>query len=92
MIRRFLVSLIVIAILPFCAFGQTGATALRDYVGLINQGYHPDIVAYFEKMKADFAKKGEEDAVKGIDLFLKGSTGSGFIISDARGNLYVVTN
>jgi serine protease Do len=92
MIRRFFVSLIVIAILPFSVFAQTGASALRDYVGLINQSYHPDIVAYFEKMKADFAKRGEEDAIKGIDLFLKGSTGSGFITSDARGNLYVVTN
>jgi serine protease Do len=92
MIRRFLVSLIVIAIMPFCAFGQTGASALRDYVGLINQSYHPDIVAYFEKIKADFEKNGETDAGKAIDLFLKGSTGSGFLTSDARGNLYVVTN
>jgi serine protease Do len=73
-------------------FAQTGAGALRDYVGLINQSYHPDIVAYFEKIKARLDKKGEKDAVKAIDRFLKGSTGSGFIISDASGQNYILTN
>ncbi|MDR1143873.1 MAG: serine protease, partial [Spirochaetaceae bacterium] len=81
----------VFAVFSAPVFSQS-AGALRDYVGLINQSYHPDIVAYFEKMKADLDKRGEADAVKAVDLFLKGDTGSGFVISDARGNFYIVTN
>jgi serine protease Do len=73
-------------------FAQTGAGALRDYVGLINQTYHPDVVSYFEKIKADFSKDGEADAVKAIDFFLRGATGSGFIITDKSGTNYVLTN
>ena len=73
-------------------FSQTGAAALRDYVGLINQSYHPGIVAIFEKMKADLTKEGATDAVKVIDLWLSGAFGSGFLYSDARGNLYILTN
>jgi serine protease Do len=78
----------------FClpVFSQTGAAALRDYVGLINQTYHPDIVSYFEKIKTDLDAKGEKDAAKSIEIFLKGVSGSGFIISDASGSNYIVTN
>ncbi|MDR0587120.1 MAG: trypsin-like peptidase domain-containing protein [Treponema sp.] len=83
--------LFVVLITVCCsAFAQT--SALRDYVGLINQTYHPDIVSYFEKTRADLDKKGESDAAKGIELFLQGATGSGFVISDASGINYVVTN
>jgi serine protease Do len=74
------------------AFAQTGASALRDYVGLINQTYHPDIVSFFEKIRTDLSEKGNNDAARAIELFLKGATGSGFVISDASGTNYVVTN
>jgi serine protease Do len=85
--------LFVVLIMTCCfAFDQTGASALRDYVGLINQTYHPDIVAYFEKIKGELEKNSENDAAKAIDLFLKGAAGSGFVISDASGTNYVVTN
>jgi serine protease Do len=99
--RFFLVCFVFILAAPVCVFSQqpsasapatASAAALRDYVGLINQSYHPGIVAYFEKMKADLEKQGESDAVKAIDLFLGGSFGSGFIYSDSSGNLYVITN
>jgi len=85
---------ILILALPVSVFSQQipPAGVLRDYVGLINQSYHPGIVAFFEKIKADLAKKGENDAVKAIDLFLRGATGSGFVFNDARGNLYILTN
>ncbi|MDR2766979.1 MAG: serine protease, partial [Treponema sp.] len=86
--RFFLCALVITAAAP--AFSQS-ASALRDYVGLINQTYHPDIVSYFEKIKADLDKNGETDAVRAIDLFLKGSTGSGFVINSG-GNLYILTN
>jgi len=82
-------------IFPVYIFAQQQAAstaALRDYVGVINQSYHPGIVAYFEKIKAELEKQGETNAVKMLDIFLSGSFGSGFIYSDSNGNLYVITN
>jgi serine protease Do len=92
--RSLLIFFILVFAFPVGVFSQQipPAGALRDYVGLINQSYHPGIVAFFEKTKADLAKRGESDAVKAIDLFLRGGTGSGFIFNDARGNMYVLTN
>ena len=92
--RSLLIFFILVLMFPAWVFSQPipPAGALRDYVGLINQSYHPGIVAFFEKIKADLAKKGENDAVKAIDIFLRGATGSGFVFNDARGNLYVITN
>ena len=81
-------------IIPVCIFSQAvSSSGLRDYVGLISQTYHPGIVEFFEKIKDDLNKKGgNETAVKAIDIFLRGDVGSGFVYSDARGNLYVLTN
>ncbi|MDR0448351.1 MAG: S1C family serine protease [Treponema sp.] len=87
--------LVLIFVFPISVFPQQvpAASGLRDYVGLINKSYHPDIVVFFEKIKADLAKsKGNEDVIKAIDIFLRGDSGSGFVYSDARGNLYVLTN
>ncbi|MCL1812466.1 MAG: serine protease [Treponema sp.] len=96
MIRRSVfVLLILVFVFPLCVFSQQipASGGLRDYVGLINQTYHPDIVAFFGKIKADLAKRGgNETAIKAIDIFLRGDTGSGFLYNDARGNLYVITN
>jgi len=93
--RSILFFLVLIFVIPVCVFSQqqtASAAALRDYVGLLNQSYHPGIVAYFEKMKAELEKQGEVRAVKIIDAFLSGNFGSGFIYSDSSGNLYVLTN
>ncbi|MCL2175832.1 MAG: serine protease [Treponema sp.] len=92
MLNRSVFFILVFAVLlPFQAFSQQGAAALRDYVGLINQSYHPGIVSFFEKVKAQLAKQNETNAVKNIDIFLRGGFGSGFLYSD-RGNLYIITN
>jgi len=95
MTRRFSIFLFLVVVFPLCVFSQqqtSSAAALRDYVGLLNQTYHPGIVSFFEKIKAELTKQGESDAVKAIDIFLSGGFGSGFIYSDARGNLYAITN
>jgi len=96
MARRFYFFIVVLFIFPFHVFSQQQSTSsagnLRNYVGLINQTYHPGIVAIFEKAKAEYAKRGNTDAVRAIDIFLSGAFGSGFVYSDARGNLYVLTN
>jgi len=91
--RFLLIFLILFFIFPVCVFSQQppSAVVLRDYVGLINQSYHPGIVAYFEKIKTELEKNGQNNAVISIDLFLKGATGSGFVIPSAT-EIYVVTN
>jgi len=92
--RFLLIFLILFFIFPIWVFSQQqvpSAVVLRDYVGLINQSYHPGIVAYFEKIKTELEKNGQNNAVKSIDLFLKGATGSGFVIPNAS-EIYVVTN
>jgi len=90
--RCFLFCIVLFLVFPFSVFSQQGASGLRDYVGLINQSYHPGVVAIFEKLKQDFQKQGDTDAVKSIDIFLSGAFGSGFLYSDAGGNIYVITN
>jgi serine protease Do len=93
---RFLfIFFILVFVFPVCVFSQQQAPSagvLRDYVGLINQSYHPGIVAYFEKIKKELEKNGQNNAAKSIELFLKGATGSGFVIAGSAGNFYVVTN
>ncbi|GHT77660.1 hypothetical protein FACS1894130_02730 [Spirochaetia bacterium] len=72
------------------AFAQ--ASALRDYVGVVHQSYHPDVIAYLNKLKSYYQKQGQDDVVKNIDNFLKGGFGSGFVYVDSNGNNYIITN
>ncbi|MDR2842173.1 MAG: serine protease [Spirochaetaceae bacterium] len=68
------------------------ASLLRDYVGVIHQSYHPDVVAYLEKIKARSAKNGNKNAVKAIDAYLKGAFGTGFVYVAPSGENYIITN
>jgi serine protease Do len=90
--RSIIFLFVFVCIFPVCVYAQQGASALRDYVGLINQSYHPGIVSYFEKAKKEYEKHGESDMAKLIDIILGGAFGSGFLYNDSRGNLYVITN
>ncbi|MDR0320050.1 MAG: serine protease [Treponema sp.] len=91
--KRSLILFTVLALaLPVIVSAQQGASGVRDYVGLINQSYHPSIVSYFEKLKAEMQRQGATDAARAVDIFLSGGFGSGFIYNDARGNFYVITN
>ena len=103
--RSVLFVLVLFVVVPACVFSQasgtgsgasgaaaSGAAVLRDYVGLISQSYHPGITAYFEKLKIELSKKGRSAAIRAIDIYLRGATGSGFLYGDASGNLYIITN
>ncbi|MCL2759136.1 MAG: serine protease [Treponema sp.] len=91
--KRSLIFLFILVLaFPAGVLAQQGAAGVRDYVGLINQTYHPGIVSYFEKAKDRLSKQGETNAVRNIDQFLSGAFGSGFLYNDARGNLFVLTN
>ncbi|MDR1025298.1 MAG: serine protease [Treponema sp.] len=73
----------------FC-FGQ--AESLRDYVGLINQSFHPDIVSYLGKFRTEFERRGNTDAARSIDSYLKGGSGTGFVYVAPDGANYIITN
>jgi serine protease Do len=88
-IRGLLLPLLLLGGAAFC-FGQTGA--LRDYVGQINQTFHPDIVAYLGKFRTDFERRGNTDAARSIDNYLKGSSGTGFVYVAPDGANYIITN
>jgi serine protease Do len=90
MFRRIVLAAVLIFSAGAFCFGQT--ESLRDYVGLINQTFHPDIVAYLGKFKADFERRGNGDAAKGIDNYLKGRSGTGFIYVAPDGANYIITN
>ncbi|MDR1429565.1 MAG: serine protease, partial [Spirochaetaceae bacterium] len=94
MIRRICGILLLINLAAFTAVAQSGGQAggIRDYVGLINQTYHPDIVSYIEKFKVEFEKQGNTDAIKGVDRFLKGPFGTGFVYVAPNGDNYIITN
>lgn len=73
------------------AFGQTNP--VREYVGLINETYHPDAVEYIKKQKEDLISKGmSSDSAEFFDEYLKGSSGSGFVYVADDGSNYVITN
>jgi serine protease Do len=88
--RIFFVFILTFSAGGFC-FGQTPG-ALRDYVGLINQTFHPDVVSYLGKFRTEFDKRGNKEAAKSIDNYLKGGSGTGFIYVAKDGANYVITN
>ena len=87
--RIFFAAMINFVVVSFC-FGQAGA--LRDYVGLINQTFHPDIVTFLGKFRGEFEKRGNKDAAKSIDTYLKGRSGTGFLHIVEDGSNYIITN
>jgi serine protease Do len=90
MFRRIFLTITVILWAGVSCFAQTGV--LRDYVGLINQTFHPDIVTYLGKFRDEFDKRGNKDAARSIDTYLKGSSGTGFVYVAEDGANYIITN
>lgn len=81
---------ILLLIISSIAFAQT--SSIRDYVGVINQSYHPSIVDFFEKVKRNMEDNGKTEAAKSVDRYLKGPFGTGFVYVDDKGDNYVITN
>ncbi len=86
--KRVLFSVTLLLMLSSLVFAQT--SSIRDYVGVINQTYHPSIVDFFEEMKEEM--KGNADAVKAVDRYLRGPFGTGFVYVDDKGDNYIITN
>jgi len=89
MSRKLIFCFILIFIAGF-AFGQTAA--LRDYVGMISQGFHPDIISFLQKLKSDLDKRGYNAAARGLENFMKGDSGTGFVYAGSDGKNYILTN
>jgi serine protease Do len=89
MSRKLVFCLVLIFIAGF-AFGQT--SALRDYVGMISQGFHPDIITFLQKLKSELDKRGYNAAARSLENFMKGDSGTGFIYVGSDGKNYILTN
>jgi len=82
--------LVLVCITAFAAFGQT--SAIRDYVGMISQTFHPDIVSFMQGFQEELFRLGHGAAARSIDHFLKGDSGTGFVYVAADGKNYMITN
>ena len=90
MSRRIILCFTLLCAAGFACFGQ--ASALRDYVGMISQNFHPEIISFMEKFQENLQKQGHSDAAKSIGHFLKGDSGTGFIYVAGDGTNYILTN
>jgi serine protease Do len=87
---RKLIFCFVLLLMAGFAFGQT--SALRDYVGMISQGFHPDIISFLQKLKTELEKRGYNVAARNLENFIKGDSGTGFVCSGSDGKNYILTN
>ena len=90
MIRRVIVSFVLFWFACVACFGQ--ASALREYVGMISQTFHPDVISYMEKAIETFRKRGDTATVRGIEHYIRGDSGTGFVYVAPDGTNYILTN
>jgi serine protease Do len=90
MIRRSVFCLVLMCIVCFSGFGQQAAL-IRDYVGMISQVFHPEIISFLEQLRDEHNRRGRSNLVRDIDNYLKGDSGSGFVYV-ANGKNYIITN
>ena len=90
MSRKLFLCFILVFFACFACFGQTAA--LRDYVGMISQGFHPDIITFLQKLKSDHEKRGDTARARSVDNLIKGESGTGFIYVASDGKNYILTN
>ena len=90
MYRRSILCVLVFLVINSSVFSQ--ASVIRDYVGLITQSFHPDVVKYMKQLQNDLQKRNYNEAVKSVDNYLKGETGTGFVYVAKNGTNYIITN
>jgi len=59
---------------------------------MISQTFYPDIVTIMQREQEELKKRGYADTAKGIDHFLKGDSGTGFVYVAEDGKNYIITN
>lgn len=90
MYRHILLTVMLIFAAALNCFGQTAV--LRDYVGMISQTFHPDVVTYLQEFQRKLDKRSYAAAAKAIDIYLKGDSGTGFVYVANDGQNYILTN
>jgi len=87
MIAKRTLSLPILALLAFAASAQ-----IRDFVPVVRPVYHPETVAFLNKLSDSMKKDGYDDAAAVLKGYAEGGFGSGFVITTDDGANYVVTN
>jgi serine protease Do len=88
-VKRRIFLFCALLIVGHCIFGQT--SALRDYVGMISQSFHPDAVKILENLKTELEKRNRNAAARSLDAYIKGGSGTGFVYVSG-GVSYILTN
>jgi serine protease Do len=65
---------------------------LEDYVGLINQTFHPEFVRFMLELKEEFEQRGQQEAAGSIKDYLTGNAGTGFVYVAGDGANYVIAS
>jgi serine protease Do len=91
MIRRSVFCFVLMCVVGFAGFGQQAA-AIRDYVGMISQVFDPEITAFLERLKVVRSRQNRTEAVREIERYLKGDSGTGFVYVAPGGTNYIITN
>jgi serine protease Do len=90
--RSIIIGVVLLFFACFACFGQTSPAALRDYVGMISQGFHPDVITFLQKHKSRLEKEGYSSMAKALENFIKGDSGTGFVYVGSDGKNYIITN
>jgi serine protease Do len=88
-VKRFL-CVVVLLFVAMASFSQ--ASALREYIGVIEGAYHPDALAFFDKIKENLRKNGKSDVAQAFDDYIKMGFGTGFVYVAPDGANYIITN
>jgi serine protease Do len=88
--KRSILFLLFLLFLATHVFGQ--ASALRDYVGMISQTFHPDVITFLEKLKTDLEKRDRRNVARNLEAYIKGNSGTGFVYVARDGTNYILTN
>ncbi|MDR2922150.1 MAG: serine protease [Treponema sp.] len=59
---------------------------------MISQGFHPDVITFLQKLKSELDKKGYNSMARGLENFIKGDSGTGFVYVGGDGKNYILTN
>jgi S1-C subfamily serine protease len=78
--------------LCLCVLCITAFSELRNYVVIVKPVLHKTTVENFNKIAGDFEEHGYEQMAEIFRSFAKGGHGSGFVITDEKGENYIITN
>lgn len=82
-------NLFIISLVLFCT---SLSAQIRDYVPVVRPVYHPETVAFLNRLSDSMKQEGYNQAAEILKSYASGGFGSGFVIVAPDGRNYVVTN